>query len=236
MPCPPRISPPLHCARQAAPDDLLGQGMSPGHEHWKQKSSQICLHLCESANTKSCSTLIISKHSSAEEEISIDCIAVTTCWGFTTVGIEYWPSCWCCLWQSWECRLVGNCPAELLTVYIDKAFLQGIGEDLCDVGNLRTFVSTTLPQTHPVFLNFGIGLTFLKICRTSTCLNHTYKGTGNAFSGTYPERGQTSEKWIRDMVSMERVALNSEAYLFSSEVWRIRSSIVTRDVQGWRVR
>ena len=131
MPCPPRISPPLHCARQAAPDDLLGQGMSPGHEHWKQKSSQICLHLCESANTKSCSTLIISKHSSAEEEISIDCIAVTTCWGFTTVGIEYWPSCWCCLWQSWECRLVGNCPAELLTVYIDKAFLQGIGEDLC---------------------------------------------------------------------------------------------------------
>ena len=44
---------------------------------------------------------------------------------------EYWPSCWCCLWQSWECRLVGNCPVELLTVYIDKAFLQGIGEDLC---------------------------------------------------------------------------------------------------------
>ena len=46
-------------------------------------------------------------------------------------GGEYWPSCWCCLWQSWECRLVGNCPVELLTVYIDKAFLQGIGEDLC---------------------------------------------------------------------------------------------------------
>ena len=145
MPCPPRISPPLHCARQAAPDDLLGQGMSPGHEHWKQKSSQICLHLCESANTKSCSTLIISKHSSAEEEISIDCTAVTTCWGFTTVGsIDQAADAACDNLENADWSVIARWSYSLFIS--TKPSCRGLG---------KTYVGKvcfpTLPQTHPSF-------------------------------------------------------------------------------------
>ena len=116
------MCPPLHCARQAAPDSLLSQGMSPGHEQWKRKSSQICATF---VNWQIPSLWSYQPH----PNIPLLKRKYNNLLRFCHGG-EYWPSwCW---WQSWECRLVGNCPAELLTVYIDKAFLQwGSGEDLC---------------------------------------------------------------------------------------------------------
>ena len=129
------ICPPLHCAietpklSQMAKAWVLGMSTENGNQVKFENQQTPSLVPFWSHHTTTSYPL---QHSSFEQEISIDWNNLLRFYSGLANGhipsCQYWPS-WC-LWQSWECRLVGNCLEE---VYYSLMFIST--KPLCRQGD-----------------------------------------------------------------------------------------------------